>query len=1036
MERFEPTAEQLRVIAHRGSHALVFAGPGTGKTETLARRFASLVADDHLDPSAILVLTFSRRAADQMLERIVQRLEERRGAGLAVSELFVNTFHSFCARLLDGDGPRFRERNLLTPVKERLLFKRVAERVPLRSFDEEVRTSPTFATDALNLIAQLKGQGMKPADVDAAAGSDPRLRDIATMYHAMNEDRARLELSDFRDLVADALDALRSPDTPAARWLRDRGGFRHILVDEFQDSDILQLELLKMLAGPEPQREHPNPEICFVGDFNQSIYRFRGAAPENISSAQRIFACRELELSTNRRSAQAILDVANATPQLDPKSLTTAEDQAVQGSVALARPADPGAEVELICNEIAARIHAGIPAREIAVLLRVTEPYQSDIVAGLDARGIPVAARPIAGFLADPVIGAVLTAMRLLALDEPTPEQNERDREVEHALWTRLLTNPVIGFRAVGVRMAFDAARRDHLSGALPALHRYPPDGVRPFRQFARAWERVVKDARDADAASVLLVIARELDLLRPVREETAPAGFDLRASPARLGALAEAARDMVATERALSGKVVEPARLIADIAELSGLVADPAEAPPADADGVHVMSIHAAKGLEFDCVIVPQALDGTLPQRERGHALLPHASVQALRRHGSALFAEPSEVNREECSLWYVALTRARREVLVTAAAADRDDIELALSPFAYGIPMSIPGAKAPALHEESAGAKAPAPQITEPEVQPRRPVRRAIERLSPSMVSTFLICPRRFFYHYVLRLKPEMDKEVTLLGKLLHRTLAAFHLDERSFAARDDFGALRAAWRTKLIDLLEREMREAAVELRLPLDAGFLRYTRAAAERHLDEYAAWLEQEARSRPFTVQATELELDGAIAGVAFHGLADRVDRLESGGLVIRDFKASRRHGFLAKTLRQAFERLDTGEPLAGDVPTGLNLQLPLYMALAEEKYGERVVRVQYVYFRGKSKQEGALLVDDVQVLDDAERGAGLEPELFLTRAEIAQAVDAIAAAIARDLAAGRLEAFATASDESTCRWCDFKDACTGAGTVA
>src|ERR1700686_2242190 len=143
--------------------------------------------------------------------------------------------------------------------------------------------------------------------------------------------------------------------------------------------------------------------------------------------------------------------------------------------------------------------------------------------------------------------------------------------------------------------------------------------------------------------------------------------------------------------------------------------------------------------------------------------------STCALRRHGSALFAEPSEVNREECSLWYVALTRARREVLVTAAAADRDDIELALSPFAYGVRES--GPKGPLLHEESAGAKAPAPQITEPEVQPRRPVRRAIERLSPSMVSTFLICPRRFFYHYVLRLKPEMDKEVTLLGKLLHR-------------------------------------------------------------------------------------------------------------------------------------------------------------------------------------------------------------------------------------------------------------------------
>src|SRR5579864_6843728 len=96
MKQFDPTPEQRTVIEHRGSHSLVFAGPGTGKTETLARRFASLAVDDGIDPSAILVLTFSRRAAAQMRERILLRLRERNnGRELAVSELFVKTFHSF-----------------------------------------------------------------------------------------------------------------------------------------------------------------------------------------------------------------------------------------------------------------------------------------------------------------------------------------------------------------------------------------------------------------------------------------------------------------------------------------------------------------------------------------------------------------------------------------------------------------------------------------------------------------------------------------------------------------------------------------------------------------------------------------------------------------------------------------------------------------------------------------------------------------------------------------------------------------------------
>src|SRR5690348_9090317 len=137
METFEPTEEQRKVIEHRRGHLLVFAGPGTGKTETLARRFASIVHDDGIAPNAILVLTFSRRAAHGMRRRIVQRLRERSGGSIALPELHVYTFHGFCRRLLDGDGPRSARRDLLTPVKERLIWKRLTTGLQL----------PTFADD-------------------------------------------------------------------------------------------------------------------------------------------------------------------------------------------------------------------------------------------------------------------------------------------------------------------------------------------------------------------------------------------------------------------------------------------------------------------------------------------------------------------------------------------------------------------------------------------------------------------------------------------------------------------------------------------------------------------------------------------------------------------------------------------------------------------------------------------------------------------------------------------------------------------------
>src|SRR5690348_3013529 len=138
MEAFAPTDEQRKVIDNRRSHVLVFAGPGTGKTETLARRFASLVHDDGISGGSIFVIPFSRRAADGMRQRLVQRLRERSGGSIAVPELHVYTFHGFCSRLTQAGRPRGSQRELLTPVKERLIWNSVTARLKLKTFADDV----------------------------------------------------------------------------------------------------------------------------------------------------------------------------------------------------------------------------------------------------------------------------------------------------------------------------------------------------------------------------------------------------------------------------------------------------------------------------------------------------------------------------------------------------------------------------------------------------------------------------------------------------------------------------------------------------------------------------------------------------------------------------------------------------------------------------------------------------------------------------------------------------------------------------------
>jgi ATP-dependent helicase/DNAse subunit B len=488
-----------------------------------------------------------------------------------------------------------------------------------------------------------------------------------------------------------------------------------------------------------------------------------------------------------------------------------------------------------------------------------------------------------------------------------------------------------------------------------------------------------------------------------------------------------DAARDLQSMAYVLGDGRIRPAEFVDSIEEIAGLLGDPTQIPPLDSGGVRVMSIHAAKGLEFDEVVIPQAVDGVLPQRERGHALLSNASVRALQKKAPTFVATPEEAYQEECSLWYVALTRARRHVLVTAAEADADDIELPLSVFAHAI-KDVAAAREPSLAwttELRSGA-------TIDRVQGRRPLTHVIDHLSPTGVGTFLACPRRFFYKEVLRLAQDSDDEGTVLGRLLHRALAEFHAKERVFRPRPDLEACRSRWSESLSTLAEAAAGAAATEASFAADSSFMRYQLALARQYLVDYAGHLARESIAAPFEVLACEQRLEAQIGGVRFTGQADRIDRLADGTLAIRDYKSGRRYGWLAPAVRKALERIDGGEQLAGDAPEGLNLQLLLYMPGAQALFGAPVSRVEFIYFRGEGEGDG-LLADTIQIVED---GSARASDNTLSQAEAQRAQTEIAASVAAACADGSLDAFVTAVDIKTCRFCGFVRACPGPLAVA
>lgn len=1059
MDTFEPTREQQDVIRHEGSHLLVFAGPGTGKTETLARRFAWLVAERGVDPAKILVLTFSRHATGTMRDRIVKRLREAAAGAFATRELHIRTFHGFCARLVDGDAPRARQRRLLTPVTERLLFRRVVQRTPLASIPPEARTSTRFATDALTFFAQAKGQGTESEDLARIARfeSNPRLADLAALSAAMDAERTRLRMSDFRDYVSDAVAALSDPASPASRWWR-AAGFAHILVDEFQDSDAVQLLLLELLAGDARAAKDPRPAICFVGDVNQSIYRFRGANPDNVRRVGERFNCTELSLTANRRSAQAILDVANATRSLDERSLTTAENQTLSGSVMLLRPATQEDEAARIADDVASRIAAGTAPDQIAVLLRAVEPLRTLVAAALVERGVPVAAHAGAGIHDDPLISAIRAALALIRI------QREPDG------WMSLLVNPLVGYRAVTVRMAL----RDTSVAPFDALSAAPPQGRMPFAEFAAAWRRVLSAHATQDPGDFLTTVVRELDLLGAIRDGADIPGFDPRVSPRRLAELISAAHDLREAWRGLGDGAYTTAKFIEDLEDIVTLLGDADEPPDSDAGGVRVMSIHAAKGLEFDAVVVPQVLDGVLPARPRRHPLFDEATLDRLRTAEMLPDIGPEESRREEASLWYVALTRARFAVLVTAPVYDSNGIESALSPFAA---MLAGGSDERDLAEKLAAPTAPsrvardismalvhatqserlAPRIAE-YLAERPPLRALVDgtaleasapaslrydtgALSPHGISTYVECPRRFYYRYVMRLEDRVDDDATQPGTYLHRILQHFHERETDFTDVSDAAAEAQRYRVALHRIAEEEAPAFAASLGIAVQSPRARYEIARITRYTDGYAKLLADEAVSMPFAVLDRERWVEADVAGVRVRGIVDRIDRLADGRLAIRDYKLGRSKGAgSAAAVRSALETLSAGSSLFGDAPPGLALQTIFYVPGVEEAFGAPVARLDFIHMRGKEGKGGkgdnsSAYADSVAIVDEPQDMDPKGAASTLTRAELERVWFEIGAAVVRDCGGGEMRSFVTAVDVATCRYCPYTKVCPGPGMV-
>jgi DNA helicase-2/ATP-dependent DNA helicase PcrA len=722
--------------------ALIVAGPGTGKTSTLIARLRWL-AEQGTDPRTILVMTFSRKAAQEL------RLRSALAISLPLDrQPAITTFHSFGAELLRSYGHLVGLRPDFTLVDEIAAFLLLRDIVPHLDLDHYASLADPmrYFGDFARVISRAKDELVEPAHYAALAEAmrarattaeeareAARAREVAVVYAAYQAALEQRHDADFGDLIRLSV-KLCAEHPQVLADLRQR--YAHVLVDEFQDINRADSVLLRSLAGPEGN-------IWAVGDANQAIYRFRGASPASIASFQHDYPGAQVRaLRCNYRARPALVEAANRFAG----SILSNDDEghvplaavrtADSGPAITLRTASDGAtEIAALADDIAQRHAAGTPLGAMAVLCR-TRALARQVAAALNATGL--AATTTTEMFEQEAIKDLLGIAHLLAGE--TGGVLRAARVPAHAFSQRavlMLCQAARPFdRSFGDALTQTLKRRDlapedragleRLREALVVM-RHAPGVAMAYATYLFDLTRAARTAlRDGDGSgdhlADLLALAAHYDLQQRVARDQDEPGQPTERSQQYWSEAAAFLRLMRALPHGLS------------------------VGPGASGDRVHVLTVHGAKGLEFPIVFVPRLATGYFPTSRRGD---PTPAPDGLIAGEEV---DPKAAHRlEEACLFYVAITRARDELILSHAerysAGRRSTPSEFLEPFA----------RLPGVHREGLAAAATTLDEDDALVAPlgRDDLQGVAEppQLRASAIATYLECPRQYAYRYGYR-------------------------------------------------------------------------------------------------------------------------------------------------------------------------------------------------------------------------------------------------------------------------------------------
>ena len=611
--------QQRQAVVHEGSPLLIVAGAGSGKTKVLTTRIAYLLAAREVQPGEVLAITFTNKAAGEMKERVAHLVGRRSNA------MWVSTFHSACVRILRAEAKKLGFTTTFS-IYDQADSQRLMTLV-CRDLDLDPKRFP--ARQMSHQISDLKNELVDWEDA-AAKATNHHEQTRAEVYKLYQQRLREANAMDFDDLIMTTVSLLQAfPDT--AEHYRRR--FRHVLVDEYQDTNHAQYMLVKELT--QPVAELPAAELCVVGDADQSIYAFRGADIRNIMDFELDYPdARVVLLEQNYRSTQRILTAANAViakneGRKEKRLWTDAGD----GELIVGYVADnEHDEAAFVADEVDKLVDSGaVQPSQVAVFYRTNA--QSRVFEEVFIRvGLPY--RVVGGvrFYERKEVRDALAYLRVLA--NPADTVSLR----------RILNTPRrgIGDRAEACIEAFASRERITFSEALQRCDEVPgmaPRSANAVQQFADLMSelRGLVEGKMPPAEVIEAVLDRT-GYLKELGESVDPQD---ESRVENLSELVGVAREF--EDRVPDGGVLE-------FLEQVSLVADADQIPDADGTGgvVTLMTLHAAKGLEYPVVFLTGLEDGVFPH---------------LRTLG-----DQAEL-QEERRLAYVGITRAREKLYVSRA-------------------------------------------------------------------------------------------------------------------------------------------------------------------------------------------------------------------------------------------------------------------------------------------------------------------------------------------------------------------------------